>query len=176
VTRPPVSSVTRSRNRLLDDGWLSTVFSIVSRRAGPFPARIRDVGVAVDLATHDVDILSWIAGERPVRVYAEIARRVATDHEDYAGWIHGVLAAEERLENRCAPLPFRREPPQRTPTAYELEWRAEGRPAHYFSYARRLSSFGGELGSTGLSRHSSRPPTAPGTGSSVASSVRVLSR
>ena len=29
-----------------------------SRRAGPFPARIRDVGVTVDLATHDVDILS----------------------------------------------------------------------------------------------------------------------
>ncbi len=36
-----------------------------SRRAGPFPARIRDVGVTVDLATHDVDMLSWIAGERP---------------------------------------------------------------------------------------------------------------
>ncbi|HLA16826.1 MAG TPA: Gfo/Idh/MocA family oxidoreductase [Candidatus Limnocylindrales bacterium] len=72
----------RELGRLLDDGWLSTVYSIVSRRAGPFPARIRDVGVAVDLATHDVDILSWIARERPVRAYAEIARRVATDHED----------------------------------------------------------------------------------------------
>ncbi len=72
----------RELGRLLDEGWLSTVFSIVSRRAGPFPARIRDVGVAVDLATHDVDILSWIAGERPIRAYAEIARRVAADHED----------------------------------------------------------------------------------------------
>ena len=34
------------------------VYAIASRRAGPFPARIRDVGVTVDLATHDVDILS----------------------------------------------------------------------------------------------------------------------
>src|SRR5439155_10375143 len=68
--------------RLLDAGWLSTVYAIASRRAGPFPARIRDVGVTVDLATHDVDIISWIAGERPVRVYAEIARRVHADHED----------------------------------------------------------------------------------------------
>ena len=51
--------------RLLEAGWLSTVYAIASRRAGPFPARIRDVGVTVDLATHDVDILSWIAGERP---------------------------------------------------------------------------------------------------------------
>ncbi len=65
--------------RLLAAGWLSTVYAITSRRAGPFPARIRDVGVTVDLATHDVDILSWIAGERPVRVYAEIAQRIHAD-------------------------------------------------------------------------------------------------
>jgi hypothetical protein len=36
--------------RLLRAGWLSTVYAITSRRAGPFPARIRDVGVTIDLA------------------------------------------------------------------------------------------------------------------------------
>ena len=41
------------RGGLAVDGLLA----ISSRRAGPFPARIRDVGVTVDLATHDVDIL-----------------------------------------------------------------------------------------------------------------------
>ena len=68
--------------RLIDAGWLSAIYSIASRRAGPFPARIRDVGVTVDLATHDVDILSWIAGERPVRVYAETAQRIHATNED----------------------------------------------------------------------------------------------
>lgn len=68
--------------RLLKSGWLSNVYAIASRRAGPFPARIRDVGVTVDLATHDVDILSWVAGERPERVYAETAQRIHADHED----------------------------------------------------------------------------------------------
>jgi UDP-N-acetylglucosamine 3-dehydrogenase len=68
--------------RLLEAGWLSTIYAIVSRRAGPFPERIRDVGVTVDLATHDVDILSWVAGERPTRVYAETARRIHASHED----------------------------------------------------------------------------------------------
>lgn len=68
--------------RLLDAGWLSTVFAITSRRGGPFPARIRDVGVTMDLATHDVDILSRIAGERPTRVTAETSQRVHQDHED----------------------------------------------------------------------------------------------
>jgi UDP-N-acetylglucosamine 3-dehydrogenase len=68
--------------RLLGAGWLSTVYAVTSRRAGPFPARIRDVGVTIDLATHDVDILSWIAHERPIRVYAETAQRIHADHED----------------------------------------------------------------------------------------------
>jgi predicted dehydrogenase len=68
--------------RLLEAGWLSTVYAITSRRAGPFPDRIRDVGVTIDLATHDVDILSFVAGERPSRVSAETAQRVHQDHED----------------------------------------------------------------------------------------------
>jgi UDP-N-acetylglucosamine 3-dehydrogenase len=68
--------------RLLESGWLSTIYSIASRRAGPFPARIRDVGVTIDLATHDADILSWVARERPRRVYAATARRVHAKHED----------------------------------------------------------------------------------------------
>ena len=75
--------------RLLAAGWLSNVYAIASRRAGPFPARIRDVGVTIDLATHDVDILSWIAGERPARVYAETAQRIHATHEDLLfGLIH----------------------------------------------------------------------------------------
>ena len=68
--------------RLLDAGWLSAIFAISSRRAGPFPARIRDVGVTVDLATHDVDILCAIAGERPLRLSAETAKRIHAEHED----------------------------------------------------------------------------------------------
>ncbi|HET9436058.1 MAG TPA: Gfo/Idh/MocA family oxidoreductase [Candidatus Limnocylindrales bacterium] len=87
----------RELGRLLhEERWLSTVYAITSRRAGPFPARIRDVGVTVDLATHDVDICSWIAGERPIRVHAETAQRIHADHEDLLyGLLHfpsGVVA------------------------------------------------------------------------------------
>jgi tRNA (guanine-N7-)-methyltransferase len=76
---------------------------------------------------------------------AQLARRlvpggrleIATDHEGYAEWIHERLAAEPLLVNRCAPEPFLRENPGRAPTAYEMEWRALGRPFHFFRYARR---------------------------------------
>jgi tRNA (guanine-N7-)-methyltransferase len=63
--------------------------------------------------------------------------RVATDDADYAGWIDAVLGAEPLLENLHAPRPFVAEEPDRMPTAYELEWRALGRPLHFFRYARR---------------------------------------
>jgi UDP-N-acetylglucosamine 3-dehydrogenase len=85
--------------RLVDDGWLSTVYSIASRRAGPFPARIRDVGVTVDLATHDADILSWIAGERPSRVYGETAQRIHATNEDLLfGLLHFPSGATGMLD------------------------------------------------------------------------------
>jgi len=85
--------------RLLRAGWLNTLYSIASRRAGPFPARIRDVGVTVDLATHDADMLSWIAAERPSRVYAELAQRIHTTHEDLLfGLLHFPSGAAGMLD------------------------------------------------------------------------------
>jgi tRNA (guanine-N7-)-methyltransferase len=63
---------------------------------------------------------------------------VATDDVPYAEHIDAVLAAESRLENVFAPARWLADVPGRMPTAYELEWRAEGRPLHFFAY-RRIS-------------------------------------
>ena len=61
---------------------------------------------------------------------------VATDDVPYAEHIDAVLAGEPRLANVFAPARWLPEVPGRTPTAYELEWRAEGRPLHFFAYRR----------------------------------------
>ncbi len=58
------------------------IIQIFCRRAGPFPARIRDVGVVVDLAPHDIDIMRFLTDEDPVRVFAETEQHVHTEHED----------------------------------------------------------------------------------------------
>lgn len=59
-----------------------TIFQISARRVGPFPDRIRDVGVVVDLASHDIDVMNFIL-ESPVEtVYAQTAQRIHTSHED----------------------------------------------------------------------------------------------
>ena len=63
-------------------GELGRIFQVFCRRAGPFPSRIRDVGVVVDLAPHDVDLMRFLTGADPVRLYAETEQRLHTDHED----------------------------------------------------------------------------------------------
>ncbi len=68
--------------RRLDAGELGRAFQIHARRLGPFPARVRDVGVVVDLATHDLDIMRYLTGSEVVRVYAEAKREIHTSNED----------------------------------------------------------------------------------------------
>lgn len=78
----------------LQDGDLGQIFQVFCRRAGPFPARIRDVGVVVDLAPHDVDIMRFLTGKDPKRVFAETEQRIHTDHEDL---LFGLLRFPDRI-------------------------------------------------------------------------------
>ncbi len=77
---------------------LGRVFQIKATRLGPFPARIRDVGVVIDLAPHDLDVMRFLIGSEPVRLYAETEQRIHTDHEDlfngimkFANGVIGIL-------------------------------------------------------------------------------------
>jgi UDP-N-acetylglucosamine 3-dehydrogenase len=88
----------RELRRRLEAGELGRIFQISATRLGPFPARIRDVGVVVDLAPHDLDIMRFLLAAEPVRIYAETERRIHTEHEDlftgtvrFADGVLGVL-------------------------------------------------------------------------------------
>lgn len=76
----------------LEGGELGRVFQIDARREGPFPARIMDVGVVIDLAVHDLDVMRYVTGSEFIRVYAETERRIHSTHED-------LLAGLVRLED-----------------------------------------------------------------------------
>ena len=79
-------------HKRLQAGELGRVFQIHARRLGPFPPRVRDVGVVIDLASHDVDIMRFLTGSEVTRIYAETARRIHTDHEDL---LSGLLRFED---------------------------------------------------------------------------------
>ena len=66
----------------LAEGALGRVFQVRARRVGPFPRRIRDVGVALDLGTHDIDVMRYVLGADVSRVYAETKREIHTSRED----------------------------------------------------------------------------------------------
>lgn len=68
--------------RRLDAGELGRVFQIRSRRVGPFPSRIADVGVVFDLATHELNIMEYLIGSPIKSLYAETEQEIHASHED----------------------------------------------------------------------------------------------
>jgi predicted dehydrogenase len=73
-------------------GHLGEVYQIATRRQGPFPARISDVGVVKDLATHDIDLTAWLARSDYTSITAQVTMRSGRPHED-------MVAATGRLAN-----------------------------------------------------------------------------
>jgi UDP-N-acetylglucosamine 3-dehydrogenase len=66
----------------LEAGELGDMYQVVTRRQGPFPGRIADVGVVMDLATHDIDLTAWVTGREYVNVAARTVSRSGRPHED----------------------------------------------------------------------------------------------
>lgn len=66
----------------LDNGELGEVFQVATRRQGPFPDRIADVGVVKDLATHDFDSTAWVTRQSYSTISAHTACRSGRAHED----------------------------------------------------------------------------------------------
>jgi len=67
---------------LLAREMVGKVYYLHARRLGPFPPRIRDVGVILDLATHDLDVMRYLTGSEAAHVYAESQQRIHQTRED----------------------------------------------------------------------------------------------
>ncbi len=96
----------QSARKRLEDGDLGMVYQIITRRQGPFPGRIADVGVVKDLATHDIDLTAWVAQQPFVSVAARTAFKSGRSHEDLIAVV-GCLAdgtVTNHLVNWLSPL------------------------------------------------------------------------
>ena len=66
----------------LDAGTIGTIVQLHARRLSPFPNRTSMQGVALDLATHDIDVMRYLTGAEVARVFAETARPLGGGRED----------------------------------------------------------------------------------------------
>ncbi len=77
----------RSLRTRVEAGDLGDVYQISTRRQGPFPSRIADVGVVMDLATHDIDLTAWVARSRFSTVAGHVAHKSGRSHEDLVAFV-----------------------------------------------------------------------------------------
>lgn len=95
----------QARKRIAD-GQLGRVIQVATRRQGPFPARISDVGVVKDLATHDIDLTAWVVGAKYKHVAAESNNLSGREYEDLisiTAQLEGGIVANH-LVNWLSPL------------------------------------------------------------------------
>ena len=82
----------QSARKRIAAGDLGEIYQVATRRQGPFPGRIADVGVIMDLATHDIDLTAWVTQQSYVTIAAQTAHRSGRPHED-------MVAATGRLSS-----------------------------------------------------------------------------
>jgi UDP-N-acetylglucosamine 3-dehydrogenase len=85
----PVVAVLRAR---LQQGALGRVFRAHATRVGPLPTRVQDAGVAIDLATHDLDVVQHVLDGQVTEIYADGGRFAHEREED-------LLACLARLDS-----------------------------------------------------------------------------
>jgi len=85
--------------KLKDTLDFSQIYSTVSMRFGPSPPRMKDSGVFLDLASHEIDILNYLTGIKPEVLYTHFSKNSDSVFEDYAyislkyGHIHSHIEA-----------------------------------------------------------------------------------
>lgn len=90
----------------LSAGALGRIYQVATRRQGPCPSRVTDVGVILDLATHDIDSVTYATGLALNSVTAHTARCAGHRHEDLVVAI-GVLGNDtvsSHLVNWLSPI------------------------------------------------------------------------
>jgi predicted dehydrogenase len=75
----PALQAARAR---IEEGLIGDIYQVVTRRQGPFPNRIADVGVIKDLASHDIDLTAWVTQQDYVSVNARTTHHSGRAHED----------------------------------------------------------------------------------------------
>jgi predicted dehydrogenase len=81
----------------LEAGHIGRVLRVGAVRVGPSPRRIRDAGVAIDLATHDLDVIQHLLDRQVVEVYADGGRYLHESQEDMLTCLARFAAGDDEV-------------------------------------------------------------------------------
>jgi UDP-N-acetylglucosamine 3-dehydrogenase len=59
------------------------IISIAVSRVGPFPPRVSDIGIVIDLGVHDIDLIRWLSSSESIE-HQSLLTRARGGHEDIA--------------------------------------------------------------------------------------------
>jgi UDP-N-acetylglucosamine 3-dehydrogenase len=71
---------------------LGKIFLIKAERFSPFPKRVLDVGVTIDLSVHDIDIMHYLLEDSVISAQSVISQKIHSNNED-------LMAAILRFKN-----------------------------------------------------------------------------
>ncbi len=70
---------------IIKNKTIGDVVSASAKRVGPFPPRIKDVGVTIDLAIHDIDVMFYLFDSPIFQIYANMGSILEKcEYEDHA--------------------------------------------------------------------------------------------
>jgi len=73
-----------SLKKIIKQGKLGKITSLLARRVGLFPPQIKQSDVIIDLAVHDIDVFNYILEKQPTEVYIRGGKSIV-NKRDYAG-------------------------------------------------------------------------------------------
>ena len=85
------NSAVINAKKLIEEGSIGDVLQISTVRVGPFPTRVNDVGVILDLATHDIDLVQFL-GNSKFKTISAHARHTRLDGKEDLVVIAGLLS------------------------------------------------------------------------------------
>jgi UDP-N-acetylglucosamine 3-dehydrogenase len=97
-----------SLKKLINEGGLGDIISLVSRRINVFPKQMKDANVAIDLGVHDIDLVSYLLDEEPVSISSQSARALIDNRADHLDiLLHFKKASAFIQVNWITPTPVR---------------------------------------------------------------------
>lgn len=67
----------------VDEENLGAIVSLISRRANMFPSQMKDANVAIDLAVHDLDIVTYFLNQAPIQIQSHFGKALITSRPDH---------------------------------------------------------------------------------------------